>query len=75
MTEKQITITLTESALSTIGQALAELPFKRVADIIATIQTQFDEQVKPAEPEPSTGPTPVEPEPSYPYPTPRKVQI
>lgn len=73
MAEKQITITLTESDLSTVGQALAELPFRRVAGIIRTIQDQFDQQV-PAEPAPAeqkAGKTAD----AYPYPTQRKVEV
>lgn len=64
----EITITITTEDARLIGEALAEMPFKRVSNLISSIQNQYDEQTKGEEPKA------VKPD-SYPYPIQRKIAL
>lgn len=47
--QKQVTLSFTLDKCNVLLQGLAELPFKVSADVIASLRSQVDEQLKPRE--------------------------
>jgi hypothetical protein len=43
----EFTLKVTEKDVETIGNALAELPFKQVAALVSSLQNQINEQTLP----------------------------
>ena len=57
----EFTIKLTEQEMQLVGDALSELPHKRVVALLGVLQTQINEQLAPPkEPVPPPAPPPTE---------------